>query len=223
MAIHFGPGSVGVHVDGQAEATVTATLPAGSYRLFYEPNPDGVTVMRVVAPAGARVQAWQGRRLVAEDEAPMSFAAQPDAFYRLVITLPDGRVWERRLPARARHTGSLSLLVGGAGGGTVVASEPPVAGPMAMSDLDFATLVSALRHESFENQRLDVLRSAASAAYFTVAQVGQLVDLYDFSNGKVKAVEITRGHIVDAQNAFQLYSHLTFEADKARVRRILGQ
>jgi hypothetical protein len=93
----------------------------------------------------------------------------------------------------------------------------------AMRPADFSALRSAIADETFEKSRLNVLRSAASGNSFTVAQVGQLVDIFDFSDGKVKAVEICRDRIVDRENAFQLYSHFEFDADKKRVRSILGR
>ena len=226
--VQWGGGGMAVQVrDPQATVTATAVgaaIPSESYRLVYDTNGDGATMMRIVSPEGARVQAWQGKRLIAEDDVPTSFNAQPDAFYRLVITLPDGRVWEKKLSARAGHTASLSLLVSA----QVVVTEPMAvavrpAGPMPMAEPDFAALVAAIRAESFENQRMNVLRTAAASAWFTIAQVGQLVDLFDFSNGKVGAVEAARPHILDPQNSFQLYSHFTFEGDKAKVRGILGR
>ena len=92
-----------------------------------------------------------------------------------------------------------------------------------MRPADFSALRSAIADETFEKTRLNVLQSAASGNSFTVAQVGQLVDIFDFSDGKVKAVEICRDRIVDRENAFQLYSHFEFDADKKRVRSILGR
>jgi len=99
----------------------------------------------------------------------------------------------------------------------------PHANPMAMSPGDFGALKSAMQAEGFEAQRLDVLRTAASSAWFTVDQVGQLTDLFAFSKGKVEVVAVCKPRMVDPQNGYQLYSHFTFTGDKEKVRSILGQ
>ncbi|MBI5545183.1 MAG: DUF4476 domain-containing protein [Deltaproteobacteria bacterium] len=88
---------------------------------------------------------------------------------------------------------------------------------------DFNALKEAIKAESFENKKTDVLSTAASSNYFSVDQVGDLIDLFQFSPGKLKALELCKARIVDSKNAFQVYSHFTFEADKKKAKQILGQ
>jgi len=78
-------------------------------------------------------------------------------------------------------------------------------------------------HEDFEPQKMSVLQTAASSVWLNVSQVGELIDLFSFSSGKIKVVELTRARILDTQNAYQLYAHFDFEGDKKRVRAILGK
>ncbi|MBI5549662.1 MAG: DUF4476 domain-containing protein [Deltaproteobacteria bacterium] len=248
-------GGTGMNVRVRERDTVTTTttaavgmaIPAESYKLVYEKNPDGATLMKVLSPEGAQLQVWNGKRLVHEDDVPTTFNAAPDTFYRFLIKLADGRVWEKKLSAKRRSTGSLSLIVPEPPPQVIVREDRddrrdrhdrhdrhdrerhhhdrplPPPGPIAMADGDFAALKSAISSESFENQKMSVLQTAATSAHFTVSQVGQLVDLMDFSSGKVQVVEVTRPRILDLQNAFHLYSHFDFEGDKAKVRKILGQ
>ncbi|HEY3449282.1 MAG TPA: DUF4476 domain-containing protein [Myxococcales bacterium] len=230
--------SMGVHVNDQGAAAAAAPIPAESYRLEFENNAEGATVMKVVSPEGARVDVWNGKQMVHQDDIPTSFAAAPDTFYRFVIRLPDGRVWEKKLSAKRRSTGTLALLVPAVQAQVVVVEQereerhhrhheddrgPAPMGPMPMPEPDFSSLKSAIAGEAFEDGKLSVLGTAAGATYFTVGQVGQLVDLFTFSDGKVKVVSLTQPRILDLQNAFQLYGHFTFDADKKKVKRILGQ
>ncbi len=99
--------------------------------------------------------------------------------------------------------------------------RPPA--PQPMDSAQFGALLEAIDAEGFEDGKLGVLRTAAPSAFFTVGQVGQLVDQFAFSSGKVAVVETCKPRILDLQNAFQLYSHFTFDSDKAKVRRILGR
>jgi len=103
----------------------------------------------------------------------------------------------------------------------VVHQPPPPPVELGMPAAEFRALKQAIESESFEKQQLNVLQSAARRAQFTVEQVGQLIDLFSFSSGKVKVVEITRPRIVDRENLYQLYSHFTFDSDKDKVKHLL--
>lgn len=100
---------------------------------------------------------------------------------------------------------------------------PGHAAPVAMDAASFASLVASVQKESFSDGKLKVIQLAATAGYFSSAQVGALVDLLTFSADKVRAVELTRGHIVDRQNAHTILSHFTFSSDKDAVTKLLAQ
>jgi hypothetical protein len=87
--------------------------------------------------------------------------------------------------------------------------------------VDFAAGVEAVNAESFGDAKLDVVRTVDG--FFTVDQLGQLVDLFSFSDEKVEVVAIVKPRLVDPQNAFKLYSRFTFDDDKKSVKAILGK
>jgi hypothetical protein len=220
------------------QAPAVETIDAPGYRLSFEANPDGETLMKVLSPEGAQCQVWDGRRLIAEDDLPLSFPARAERFYRIIVKSHDGQIWEKKLAAKRGKTASLWVMAAPPPPPPppVVVQEPPPppphhhehpmpAGPMPMFDADFASLTGAIRREDFSNQQLQVLETAVASpsAWFTVGQVGQLVDLFTFGNDKVKAVELVVGRIVDRQNAYQLYSHFEFSSEKEKVKRLLGQ
>jgi hypothetical protein len=60
------------------------------------------------------------------------------------------------------------------------------------------------------------------SAFFTVNQVGALIDLFTFGGDKVDSVAILKGRIVDRSNAFQLFDRFTFDSDKEKVKRLLA-
>jgi hypothetical protein len=97
----------------------------------------------------------------------------------------------------------------------------PASSPTEMADSDFSALSAAIDAESFSQTRLGVLEAVLPDAWFTVAQVGALVDLFSFSADKVKVVELARGNMVDPKNGFKLLSHFTFSADKEAVKKLL--
>lgn len=91
-----------------------------------------------------------------------------------------------------------------------------------MGERDFNALVQAVNAETFGQQKLSVVQTASSG-YFTVDQVGRLVDQMTYGNDKVKVVEILNHQIIDRQNGFQLYSHFTYSTDKERVKKLLAR
>ncbi len=68
---------------------------------------------------------------------------------------------------------------------------------------------------------MNALTLAAKGRFFTVAQIGTLVDQFAFSEGKVGVVQNLKNQIVDPQNSFNLLSHYAFPDDKAQVQNLL--
>jgi len=102
------------------------------------------------------------------------------------------------------------------------APPPPAAGPRPMDPPRFEALVGAMRREPFPDGQLRVLDTAAPGAWFTVEQVGRLVDLVTFPDRKLDVVRRTRDRLVDPEESFRLYERFTFESDRRELRKILS-
>jgi hypothetical protein len=205
---------------GESKAVVTEDVSADGYRLAYRTSEDGYTVLEVLEPEGVRVDIWDGTFSVASDDAPMSFHAKSNQWYRVVLTSPNGQSWERKIQAKGGMRGSLRVVAPVYRSAVAVAAAPST---QALSEGDFERLKSAIEAESFSKQKLDVLRTAARASWFTVHQVGELVDLFSFGNDKVESVAAVAGRIVDRGSAFELYEHFTFSSDKEKVKAVLAR
>ncbi len=101
---------------------------------------------------------------------------------------------------------------------SVGAEEVPPVAPM--DPVAFETLVRQLEEESFSDDRLEILRTAAMNNAFTVAQVARLMDLFDFGDDRVEVVRILYPRVVDPENAHQLLSHVEFDNEKEALQRI---
>jgi hypothetical protein len=213
-----GQGQVQMHV------SAAATISTGAYDLRYQSSADGSTALQVLSPNGARCDVWQDARSKGSFTVPFSTPLRPGRFYRFVVTFADGSVFDQSLEARSGMLGQLWIKGPTAGPVAVAPSYAPVpAGPMGMGPADFASLKRAVKAESFGDQQVDLIGTAAQSSWFTVAQVGELVDLLSFSDAKVRVVELTARKLLDRQNAFQLLGHFTFSSDKDRVKEILAQ
>jgi hypothetical protein len=94
------------------------------------------------------------------------------------------------------------------------APAPEPAGPTAMSSQAYAGLVAAVRSGTYADDQLAAIRTAAGRNWFTVEQLGGLLDLMTYGSDQVKAVQICASKVVDPENAFALGSHFTYSSDK---------
>ncbi len=92
---------------------------------------------------------------------------------------------------------------------------------MPMGPAAFENLVRQLEEESFSDDKLEILRTAAEHNAFTVSQVARLMDLFDFGDDRVEVVRILKSRIVDPENAHELLSHVEFEDEKQALRELL--
>ena len=198
------------------------TLGAEAFALSYSPLGGGVNQIKVLTPEGAGAQVWnEAGTLEGTWDVPFNFKGHGGTYYRIILTLPSGEVvYDRKVEVREYLTGVLK-----AKGAPARAAPPPVvavaAGPGAMAPGDFEALLEAVNGESFSDGKLSTVSTAADSAWFTVDQVGRLVDALDHSGDKVKVVEITRSHLVDKANGFKLFQHFTFSGDKDKVKQLL--
>ena len=90
-----------------------------------------------------------------------------------------------------------------------------------MNDETFASLVEAVKNESFSDGQLAVIEQAASRNFFRVSQLKVVIDLLAYSASKLRALEMGAPRLVDPENTFALYEAFTYSADKEQARQIL--
>jgi hypothetical protein len=224
-------GPEGEAVETNSSVTVTSSRTEDrtedGYRVRYESHAKGKTVLKVLAPEGAVVDIYDGATRVLAEDIPVSYDARPDAFYRFVIRVGDA-TWEKKLAAKAGMTMSLWVGAPSAPPPPPVVSRPPPPPPepapaMGMPGADFAALKEAISEENFSEEKLGVLSTAISNGNtgFTCAQVGELIELYSFSDDKINALSLVKNHIVDRNNNFKILSKFTFSDDKKRAQALL--
>jgi len=96
-------------------------------------------------------------------------------------------------------------------------------GPIACSHADFDGVLRALESESFSSGKLDVLRDASRARWFTVSQVQQLIKSFTFGKDMVEAGAMLHSRTVDLENWYLVYSVFTFDSDKDKLRDRVGR
>ncbi|HLL53709.1 MAG TPA: DUF4476 domain-containing protein [Myxococcaceae bacterium] len=235
VQIKIDPNHMGMSMDVQdAEVTTRSSSrkveehTENSHKIRYESNADGKTLLRVLHPEGAHVDIYDGTNSWASEDIPMSVEGRSDTFYRFVVRFPNGALFEKKLQAKRGMT--MSLWVRGpnsAAPAVVVVHQPPppapepVMAPSPIGSSDFAALKAAIQGENFSEEKLGVLQTAADSHWFTAAQVGELVDLYNFSDDKIGALTAVKSRIVDRNNNFKIIGKFTFSDDKKRAQELL--
>ncbi|RLC45011.1 MAG: hypothetical protein DRH44_00500 [Candidatus Coatesbacteria bacterium] len=90
-----------------------------------------------------------------------------------------------------------------------------------MSEDAFDKLIATLEEASFEDDMLNILRGISSNNYFTCSQVKRIMDVFEFSEGKISAFSILYKHIIDPENISVVYTSLDFSSDKDRISEII--
>ena len=93
----------------------------------------------------------------------------------------------------------------------------------AMSESEFKQLMSNVEDESFADDQTSVVRIAAKSKYFTIDQLGRLLELFSFADDKINIVQIVYPRIVDKDNSHNLLKAFTYSDDKQRVEQIISQ
>jgi hypothetical protein len=86
-----------------------------------------------------------------------------------------------------------------------------------MAAPSFKKLLAAVDAESFESDKMGVISTAAAHHYFSVAQVGRILDALTFDSDKVKALTVLRGRIIDPESGFLLSSRFDFASSRKQA------
>jgi hypothetical protein len=181
------------------------------FRVDYRPQAEGRTLVEVVEPAGAEVQAWDAGTQIARDKAPLSFDAVGDKWYRVEVRLPSGGLREKKVAARAGHVASVRL--------TVAQDQ----GPQPMDRGQFKALLQQLDQTAGDAGKLALLKTALAYNWLSSAMAAVLIDHMVYRQSKLDAVPLIRDRILDKQNAYRMLDHFTYREDKEKVQQLLSQ
>lgn len=152
-----------------------------------------------------------------------------DDIYTLLSLLPDNS-------DLVKPETSTSTQTSQAGGGTVninintnesqtsqtVAETTPVSNKNPMSASDFSNLINRINGESFADDQIRVLRTAAKNHDFSVNQIVRIIDCFDFSEDQISALELAYPGCVDPENNYEILDAFTFSEDKSQAERIIN-
>lgn len=105
--------------------------------------------------------------------------------------------------------------------GPVYVQPAPVCQPMEHGR--FQQVISAMQAESFSDGMNRILADASYGAFFSVAQVKQVMSLYSFDDDKVDAAVSMYPQVCDVDGWFTVYQVLTFDSSRDDLRARTGR
>ncbi len=107
-----------------------------------------------------------------------------------------------------------------------VHNNPPqhqdAATPKPMPDSDFSNLISKIKAESFSDNQMRVLRTAAKNYNFSCSQIIRLIDCFTYSDDKITSLSITYPKVTDPNNNFNILDSFTYSGDKEQAEDIMN-
>lgn len=91
-----------------------------------------------------------------------------------------------------------------------------------LSDSDFNDLIARIGKESFSDDKLRVLRTAAKNSRFNVNQITRLIGAYTYSEDKIQALQIAYPDCVDPHNNYKILDAFTYSSDKEEAEGIIN-
>ena len=110
----------------------------------------------------------------------------------------------------------------GGGYGNPPPPPPPLPAYQPIADGKMKMIMGTMSREPFAENKMNVLEGAVGTHYFLVGQVQQVINQFQFSEDKLKAVRVLWSRVLDRDNAFQLYNSFQFSNDKAELKRIIS-
>ena len=100
-------------------------------------------------------------------------------------------------------------------------SNMPRMRAMAMDNADFKLLRSLLKEESFDKNRVKMIRIACIGNYFTSSQCAGILSLFSFESNKLEALEYLAPRVIDKQRCEVILEEFTFLSNREKAEKLL--
>jgi hypothetical protein len=100
-------------------------------------------------------------------------------------------------------------------------SNMPHMRAMAMDKPDFKLLYSLLKEESFDKERVKMIRVACIGNYFTSKQCASMLSLMSFDSYRLEALEYLAPRILDKRACDVILREFSFSSNKEKAETLL--
>ncbi len=211
-------------------ADVVFTTPNGQITVEMSGNTQGnsVTTGQIVENIGYKLEAletlYSGKLGRTES---MKAKKLMDEVFAMLANIPSDQSISVSTSATSSNesSASFSMNVSVTETGTDIdaGSVEAESGNQAMNGVDFDRLLNQIRNESFADDQLNVIRTAAKRNHFTVDQSARVLSVLTYSDDQISALRILYPKVVDPENSHNILSVFTYGDDKEEAQNIMNQ
>lgn len=102
-----------------------------------------------------------------------------------------------------------------------VGPDGPIYYGYCLDDASFSRLYNKVKNASFDDNKFDLLEVASLGCYYSCAQTARMMRIFTFGDKQLRVLRMMAPHIVDPQNATDIYNVLTFDSEKNKAGEII--
>lgn len=90
-----------------------------------------------------------------------------------------------------------------------------------LDDASFSRLYNKVKNASFDDNKFDLIEVASLGCFYTCSQTARMMKMFTFGDKQLRVLRMMAPHIVDPQNATDIYNVLTFDSEKSKAGEII--
>ena len=90
-----------------------------------------------------------------------------------------------------------------------------------LDDASFSKLYNKVKKASFDDNKFDLIEVASLGCFYSCSQTARMMKMFTFGDAQLKVLRLMAPHIVDPQNATDIYNVLTFDSEKSKAGEIM--
>lgn len=102
-----------------------------------------------------------------------------------------------------------------------VGPDAPIYYGYCLDDASFSRLYNKVKNATFDDNKFDLIEVASLGCYYSCAQTARMMRLFTFGDKQLRVLRMMAPHIVDPQNATDIYNVLTFDSEKSKAGEII--
>lgn len=102
-----------------------------------------------------------------------------------------------------------------------VGPDGPIYYGYCLDDASFSRLYNKVKNATFDDNKFDLIEVASLGCYYSCAQTARMMRLFTFGDKQLRVLRMMAPHIVDPQNATDIYNVLTFDSEKSKAGEII--
>ena len=102
-----------------------------------------------------------------------------------------------------------------------VGPDGPIYYGCCLDDTSFSRLYNKVKNATFDDNKFDLIEVASLGCYYSCAQTARMMRLFTFGDKQLRVLRMMAPHIVDPQNATDIYNVLTFDSEKSKAGEII--